>query len=189
MALGTSPQRLIRLFENQWQATRTGRGDLPPIVKRETQGEDEDLQDGVVVFTNREEVGIDNSRHDPIHIYHPEANPPTSQDRGFKEEQLIETVQVDVSLTDRTDHSLPPGEQRLSARQRMVGRRGDLASLSDPPYPGILGELKYILEGVRRGLDEWDKVSHDFVNLYLGNSNADVSITVELEQPARNTVG
>jgi hypothetical protein len=188
MALGTGPQRLLELFEDKWQATRTGRGDIPDIIKRKTQGEDETLNSGVVAYRDREKVGIDHARHDTIHCYHPEANPPTSEDRGFKEEQLVETVQVDVSVTDRTDHSRPAGEQRLAAKERMVGDRGYLSSFDMPPYPGIMGEVKYILEGVRRGLDEWDTVSHDFVNVYLGNSNADVSVSVELEQIARNTV-
>ena len=64
----------------------------------------------------------------------------------------------------------------------------DLGTGTGSEYSGILGETKYILETVRRGLAEWDRVNYDPVNLYLGNSNANASIAVELEQPARNTV-
>lgn len=188
MALGTGPQRLIDLFETEWQAARTGRADIPSVIEYNTGTEDPDLNNGVLVVRDRGEVGIDLARHDVIHCYHPEANPPASTDQGYKEERLVETVQVDVELTDRTDHSLAASDSRLSATERMVGLRGDVAAFDEPPYPGILGEVKYILETVRRGLDEWDTVSHDFVNLYLGNSNADAAVSVELEQIARNTV-
>jgi hypothetical protein len=76
----------------------------------------------------------------------------------------------------------------LSARERMVGDRDDLSTGTGSAYSGILGEVKYILETVRRDLAEWDTVSYDMVNLYLGNSNANASFSVELEQIARNTV-
>lgn len=184
MALGTSPQRIITLLEDNWQASRTGRDDIPPIIKRETQNENPDLNVGVLALRDREQSSWDHAKHDIIHIYHPEGNPPSSTDRGYKEEQLVETVQIDIDITDRTDQDTGT---RLSAKERMVGERGDLSGFYMPPYPGLLGETKYILETVRRGLDEWDTVSHDFANVYLGNSNATVSIIVELEQIARNT--
>lgn len=183
MALGTAPQRLLTLFETEWEATRAGRGDVPPMYDPDTPVNQQ--TDVVVPVRDRQTTPAKRGIHDILHIYHPEANPPASTDRGFKEENLVESVQIDVELTDRTDQST--GE-RLSAEERMVGRRGDLAAFDAPPYPGVLGEVKYVLEGVRRGLDEWDRVSHDFQNLYLGNSNADVAVSVELEQIAKNTV-
>lgn len=188
MALGTAPQRLVDLLETEWQASRTGRADVPEMIQYQTGSDDPALNSGVLVLRDREDPAVDMGKHDLIHCYHPEANPPNSQDRGYSEEQLVETVQIDIDITDRTDHSLPAGQQRLSARKRMVGLRGDLTDFDEPPYPGLLGETKYILETVRRGLDEWDTVSHDFVLLSLKNSNATASINVELEQIARNTV-
>lgn len=188
MALGTGPQRLQTLIESQWQATRSGRADVPDTIKATTGSEDPDLNSGVLVVRDRGDVAVDQSKHDLIHVYHPEANPPLVEDNGYAEQRIVETVQVDIDITDRTDHSRPAGDQRLSAKERMVGFRGDLASLSEPPYPGLLGETKYVLEEVRRGLDEWDTVSHDLVNVYLGNSNATVSLSVELEQIATGTV-
>jgi hypothetical protein len=186
MSLGTGPQRMVQLFTDEWQATRPGRADVPPMYDP---GVDYELQKNVVVpLRDREESGINRDVHDIIHVYHPEANPPTATDNGYREERLVETVQVDVSLTDRTDHSLAPGNQRLSARKRMVGDRDDLSTGTGSEYSGILGEVKYILETVRRDLAEWDTVRYDLVNLYLGNSNANVSFSVELEQIARNTV-
>jgi hypothetical protein len=186
MSLGTGPQALLTLFEDNWQATRAGRGDIPPMY--DTQ-QDFELQKNVVVpLRDREESGINLDIHDILHCYHPEGNPPTSTDNGYKEERLVETVQVDVVLTDRTDHSLPAGEQRLSARERMVGDRDDLGTGEGSEYSGILGEVRYILETVRRDLAEWDTVGTDMVNLYLGNSNANASFVVELEHIARNTV-
>lgn len=188
MSLGTGTQRLIQLLEDEWQPTRAGRADIPDIIKHVTGSEDPKLNSGVFALRDREDSRIDQGKHDVIHAYHPEANPPQSTDNGYKEERLIETVQLDISLTDRTDHSLPQGEQRLSARDRMTGLRDDLGAGEGSDYSGILGETKYILETVRRGVAEWDTVSYDLVNLYLGNSNANASVSVELEQIARNTV-
>jgi hypothetical protein len=183
MALGTGPEALVDLFIDNWQQSRTGRDDVPPMYDPTQKIQ---LQKGVVVpLRNREQSGVDRGKHDILHCYHPEANPPAVTDRGYSEENVVETVQVDVDLTDRTDHST--GE-RLSARERMVSDRGSLASTSDPPYPGVLGEVKYVLEEVRRGYREWDTVSFDVQNLYLGNSNANAAITVELERVAKDTV-
>lgn len=186
MALGTAPDRLVTLFENTWQAQRAGRGDVPPMYDTT---KDIDLQKNVVVpLRNREESGVDRGIHDIIHSYHPEANPPDIQDNGYKEVRETETVQVDIDLTDRSIHSNPVGDTRSSARERMKGDRADLADTGEPPYPGIQGEVMYVLETVRRGLDEWDTVRFTLVNQYLGNSNATVSFSVELVQLARNTV-
>lgn len=187
MALGTGPQRLAEFLEDNWQATRAGRGDVPPAIQHQTGGEDPALNDGVLVVRDRERVSVDNGKHDLIHVYHPEAAPPTEEDNGYKEKRVVETVQVDIELTDRTDQSQDPPE-RLSAEKRMVGRRGDLAATDEPPYPGIWGEVRYLLETARRGLDEWDTVRQSPVNVFLGHANANVSINVELEQIATNTV-
>jgi len=186
MALGTAPQRLIDYIESNWQETRTGRGDVPPIIKHNTGSDDPDLNSGVVVFRDREEVAVDNGKHDLIHIYHPEGNPPIEEDTGYAEKRVVEQVQVDIALTDRPDPN--DAANRLSAKARMTGSRSDMPNTDEPPYPGIWGEVRYILETIRRGLDEWDTVSEDAINVNLGNSNADVSINVELEQIATNTV-
>lgn len=188
MALGTGPQALVPFIESNWQASRTGRGDIPDTIDYHTGGENPDLESGVLVLRDRSEVGIDFGKHDLIHVYHPEASAPVITDQGYKEVNEVETVQIDISLTDRTDHALPAGQQRLSAKDRMIGDRDDLADAADPPYPGIAGEVKYLLETIRRGFKEWDTVSHTPAQWTLGNSNADVSYSVELERIARNTV-
>lgn len=188
MALGTSPQRLVRFLESNWQATRTGRGDIPDTIKHHTGSEDPDLNSGVLLVRDRDQPFVDYGKHDLIHVYHPEASAPVVTDIGYSEVNEVETVQVDISLTDRTDHSLAAGNQRLSAKDRMVGDRDDLASTSDPPYPGIAGEVQYLLETIRRGLDEWDTVTATPATWRLGTANADVAWTVELETIARNTV-
>jgi len=185
MAFGTGPIALVELFENEWQESRTGRDDVPPIIKRKTGSEDPDLTNGVLAVRDRQAVEWDQARHDLIHCYHPEAGPFAISDSGYKEQEVTETVQVDVQLTDRTDQTT---DERLSAVNRMVSDRESLAVLDEPPYPGIFGETKYILETIRRGLDEYDRVSHDVINFYLGNSNANVSLNVELERLAANTV-
>jgi len=185
MAFGTGPQRLIELFEDEWTVSRTGRDDVPPIIKRKTGTEDPSLNNGVLAVRDRQDVEHDRARHDLIHCYHPEAGGIDINDSGYKEQRVTETVQIDLSLTDRTDQTT---DTRLSAVDRMVSDRASVADLDEPPYPGIFGETKYILETVRRGLDEYDKVSHDVINFYLGNSNANVSLNVELERLAANTV-
>ncbi len=189
MALGTGPERLVKLFQTEWQSTRVGRGDIPDVVRDDGGDPSSDPTDGggVLILRNTENVRFDTSRHDLIHCYHPEGNSPEITDRGYDEQRITETVQVDISITDRTDHSTDPAD-RLLARERMVGDRDGLASTSDPPYPGISGEVQYILEGVRRGLDEWDRVEYDPIDFNLGNSNADVRWNVDLIRLAANTV-
>lgn len=188
MSLGTAPQAALELLEDEWTVTRAGRADVPPIIKHVTGSDDPSVESGVYATRDRKDPHLDLGRHDQIHVYHPEANPPQFTDNGYKEERQIETVQMDIILTDRTDHDRPAGEQRLSARDRMVGLRDDLGTGVGSEYSGILGEVKYILEVVRRGLEEWDTVSTDMVNLFLGNSNANASLVVEMEHIARNTV-
>jgi hypothetical protein len=139
-------------------------------------------------LADREDTRVDLAKHDLIHCYVPEGNPGSTEDTGYDEQRIIEVVQIDISVSDRTDHSRPAGDQRLGAKQRMVGDRGSVATLGDPPYPGILGEVQYILEKFRRGFDQYDTVSYDPLRVLLNNSNADVSLNVELEQIASNTV-
>lgn len=185
MAFGTGPVALVELFEETWQESRTGRDDVPPIIKQKTQGEDPTLNNGVLAVRDRQKVAVDTNRHDLIHCYHPEAGPFAIDDSGYAEQYVTETVQVDIELTDRTDQTT---DERLSATNRMVSDRDSVATLDEPPYPGIFGEAKYILETIRRGLDEYDRASHDVINFYLGNSNANVSFNVELERLAADTV-
>jgi len=186
MTLGTGPQRIARFIEDNWQATRAGRGDVPDVIEYQTGGADPRLNEGVLVVRDRANTYVDTAKHDLIHVYHPEAAPPVEEDNGYKEKRVVETVQVDIELTDRTDPA--DDSARLDATARMVGDRDDLADTSEPPYPGIWGETRYVLETVRRGLDEWDTVRQDPVNTYLGHTNANVSIHADLEQIATNTV-
>jgi len=182
MSFGQGPAALQDLFETEWQATRAGREDVPPIVSG-----DPKLNNGVLVSKNREVSRVDKARHDLIHCYHPETAGLTITDRGYSEQNVVETVQIDISLTDRTDQSGAEPE-RLGARTRMIGDRDENPTVGEPPYPGIFGEVKYILETVRRGTDEYDTVSHDVVRSVLGNSNADISLNVELERISDPTV-
>ena len=200
MSLGTGPQRLVRLLENKWQASRDGRADVPPMYDP---GTPINQQKNVVVpLRDREQSGVNRNIHDVIHCYHPEANPPDMTDNGYREVREVETVQLDIDLTDRSVHDNPQGETRSSARERMTGLREygnnqafpmtfDVTFQQTPSemrYRGVQGEVLYILETVRRGLSEWDRVNISPVNQYLGNSNATVSYNVELIQIARNTV-
>jgi len=185
VALGTGPQKLQILFENNWQASRTGRGDIPDIINYNTGTDDPDLNTGVLAVRNREEVFVDTGKHDLLHCYIPEANPPQVTDNGYAEEQRIESVQVDIEIVTRPDPN--DSSKRLSV-DRMMGDRDNLADTGSAPDGGLAGEVKYILETKRRGLDEWDVVSVDPINWFIGNSNANVSYLVELEEIARNTV-
>lgn len=186
MALGTAPDRLAELIENNWQESRAGRGDVPPIIKYNTGTDDPALNRGVLVLRDREEVAVDMAKHDVLHVYHPEANPPVEEDNGYAEKRVVENVQIDIMLSDRPDPN--DAAARLSAKDRMTGLRADVSDTSEPPYPGIWGEVRYILETVRRGLDEWDTVSEEPVSVVLKKAEADVSLNVELEQIATNTV-
>lgn len=174
----TGPEALAQLFQDEWEESRSGRPDVPPLVV------DPETDFGVFVRKNREDVANLNAVHDLIHCYHPSGGPLDVQDRGFKEANTVENVQVDIDLTDRTD---PDTGERLVARERMVGDRDHVTFSGDYPYPGVAGEVIYILETVRRGLDEWDKVTHTLIGGTLKNSDATVRIHVELEQLAHET--
>jgi len=185
------PDALRAELWDAWQATRAGRDDVPDLV-RDDQGDPSAVErdatpaddEQILILTDREDVAVNRQRVDMLHIYHPEAGGVTRADRGFKEEQVTETIQIDIDLTDRTT---PDGE-RLSANTRLTGDR-DIASLTvEPPYPGILGETMYVLETLRRGFGPYDTVDYDPLDIFQGNSNASASVNVELEIIARNTV-
>jgi len=181
-AFGTGPQRLRDYLADNWQATRTDRPDLPPATKTERS-----QQGTVYVVNDRGSVNINKSVHDLIHIYHPQADPINIEDRGFKEQNVQENIQIDIECTDRVD---PDTGQRNFAKQRMVGDRSDpdfTDSGTNPTYPGLLGETIYLLEAARLGLDEWDVTDHTVIRLDLGNSQADVSLDVTLEHISANT--
>jgi len=181
MTLGTGPQALLEVLRDGWQASRTGRPDVPPLVPKG----DERTENGVLLVRDRSDVRVQQDRHDLIHCYTPESDPGTTTDKGFDEQGVIDVVQIDIEVTDRTDATT--GE-RLLARNRMVGERDKVAEPDDPPYPGIAGEVRYTLETVRRGFAEYDKVSYEPIRTMLNNSSADVSLSVDLEQIATNTV-
>ena len=185
MAYGTGGDALVSLLRDNWHQSRVGRDDVPQIIG---QSDDPRTTTGVYPLADRDDKRVDLSQHDLVHCYVPSGNPGSTEDTGFDEQRITEVVQIDISVTDRTDHSRPAGDQRLGAKQRMVGDRGSVATLGDPPYPGILGEVQYILEKFRRGFDQYDTVSYDPIRVLLNNSNADVSLNVELEQIASNTV-
>jgi len=189
MALGTGPDRLVDLLRSNWRPTRVGRRDIPDVVRDDsgTPTGDPTAGDGVLILRNREEVQVRHSRHDLIHCYHPSGSAPTFTDRGFDEQRVAETVQIDIEVADRTDQSTTPPE-RLLARDRMIGERDSVVSLSEPPYGGIAGEVRYLLETVRRGIDEWDRVETTPVGMTLENSNATVRYQVTLTELASNTV-
>lgn len=188
LALG--PQAVIDLLQDGhgthsgWQATRAGRPDVPDLTHNQTGGADANR--GIVTHANRPIPDVNHSVHDLIHAYHPEADPGTRQDQGYREEQVVESVQVDLVAKDR---NVADGT-RSSARERMVGYDDEtvLSILSkDPPYPGILGEFVYVLEGVRRGVSIYDTVSYEPLSWELNGPNADVSMQVDLEVIARQT--
>jgi len=186
VALGTGPERLQSYIENNWAKQRTGRADVPPIIKHATGSDNPDLNTGVLVVRDRSQIFVDNAKHDLIHLYHPEAAAPVIEDNGYAEQRIVEQVQADIVLTNRPD----PNDSgvRLSAKDRIRGSRDNVADFDSAPYPGIWGETRYILETIRRGLDEWDRVKQDPINVVLKSSDAKVSINIELEQIATNTV-
>ena len=181
---GTGPQALVDLLAAEWQPSRPFRADVPdvsgdPDVVGPAIDDWKTTPNTVIVTEDRQTVDRNNQVHDLIHAYHPEGTPPTRDDRGFNEVGTTETVQIDIECADRTVDG-----QRTSARYRMVGDRRDG---ENEAYSGLWGEVDYILEGERRGLEEWDVTRQDPVAIILDNSNARVSINVELERIARNT--
>lgn len=180
MTTGTGPQAIASHLQANWQATRSGRPDVPDAV------DDPHAEFGVVITEDRQRAKEQYSVHDIIHCYHPQAGL-TFTDQGYKEKNVVEEVQIDIDVTDRTD---PDTGERLSARNRLVGDRSEPGFPSDEsgPYPGVSGEVQYLLETVRRGLDEWDVARMGVVNVHLGNSEASISWSVELEHIAANTV-
>jgi len=190
MTLGQGAQAVAEYLAMNWSPTRTGRPDLPDVM-RDAQGDpstdvnDADEPGKVLILADRQDqVQVNHGVFDAIYCYAPEAAPPSTEDQGYAEERVEELVQVDIEITDRTDSET--GE-RLSARDRMVGDRDNTTNNETGPYPGLVGEVKYLLELTRRGLDEWDVARTDAVNVFTGNSNANWSYRVTLEQVAKNT--
>lgn len=181
---GTGPQALVDLLASEWQVSRPERTDLPPAVIDPDTGTtvsapDYETTRGVIITEDRQTLDRNKAIHDLVHAYHPEATPPQYEDRGFNEVGTTETVQLDIECADRNIDGV-----RTSARERMVGDRRDP---TNQEYTGLWGEATYILEGVRRRYEEWDVVRQDPVAIVLENSNARVSLNVELERIARNT--
>lgn len=192
MTLGTGPQALETLLLTNWEPTRSGREDVPDVIRDGSGNPSNDPADAdgpgkVLVTHDRDTVANNNAVFDLVHCYHPQAAGMTITDTGYKEKNVVETVQIDIDTTDRTD---PGTGERLSARERMVGDRDSpgFPTDEDAPYPGLFGECVYILETVRRGMDEWDVARTDVVNTALYNSEATMSLSVDLEHIAANTV-
>lgn len=177
MTFGTGPQALVETLAEFWQPNRSGRPSIPPATT-----EYRSSPDTVFITHDRSEVANTQSVHDLVHCYHPQTTGIQFTDKGSREQGAIETVQIDIDIADRTDSTT--GE-RLSAATRLVGDRSDpdfATTLEEGPYPGIMGEVKYILESdTRTGFEEYDVARHDIVNLQLNNSNALASFSVDLE--------
>lgn len=191
MTYGTGPSAVQQILWDNWQATRSGRPDVPDLVRDGNGDPSNDPQDAdapgeLLVLKNREEVATNRAVVDTIHVYHPSESFGTWEDAGAQWEDVTENVQVDIDLTNRTD---PATGERVTARERMVGDR-DAASFDgeDAPYPGILGEVKYCFELVRKQYEEYDRVSVTPLGGTLENSDATVRLDVTLEILAKETV-
>lgn len=185
MTYGTGSQALANHIEDTYQQTRSGRPDVTGLASNKTGGEQQNT--GVIVRYDRGKVDHQRAVHDLIHVYHPDGGGLDYQDTGYSEVNTVENLQIDIDLTNRSN--LDTGE-RLNARDRLVGDRDDsgFPSDEDPPYPGILGEVVYVLETARRGLEEWDVARIEPLTIYLGHADASVSLDVGLEHIANNTV-
>jgi len=181
---GTGSQALVELFASEWQVSRPERADVPKIVGDpgliDATIADYEQNKGVLLTRDRQNTYQNQAAHDLIHCYPPEGVPPDKTDKGFNEVGTVETVQVDIECGDRTIDG-----QRSSAALRLVGDRTDS---DEKKYTGIAGEVERILETVRKEYQEWEVVDTEPVALVLGNSNARMSLNVELEVIGRNTV-
>lgn len=189
MTYGTGPQAVSDYLLDNWQAARSGRNDIPDVIRDSGGNRSRDPDDGpgVLMYHDRQEVNYNAAVHDLIHCYHPEASGLDIEDRGYDEHNVRENIQIDIDITDRRD---PSDGTRLNARDRMVGDRGAAGFPSDesPPYPGIAGEVVYLLEDTRRNFQEWDVARIQPLTVLLKNSDASVSLDVILEHVAKNTV-
>jgi hypothetical protein len=183
MTFGTGPQSLVQQLADHWTVTRSGRPDVPDATTQQRS------EAGTVLLTNDRDVVANNQGvHDLVHCYHPQATGISMQDKGFDEQGATETVQIDIETTNRPD---PDTGERLDARTRMVGDRSDpdfSTAISEGPYPGILGEVLYVLEAhTRLGFAEYDVARKEVINLQLYNSEASASVSVDLEWISVNT--
>lgn len=186
MTFGTGPQALRDYLDANWKVSRDFRPDIPDSTTEQRSAP------GTVFITNdRGEIANNQNVHDLVHCYHPEAGGIEVDDKGSQEQGTIEPVRIDVETADRTD---PDTGERVNARDALVGDRGELTvpftvphHVGLPSYPGIAGEVKYLLELIRKGHEEWQRVAHDGQAVHLGNSNARFQFRVELEIIAVNT--
>jgi len=181
-AFGIAAQELRDYLADNWQATRPDRPDIPEATT------DHRSQRGTVFITNdRSQVNINKGVHDLVHIYHQGTDPVDVEDRGFKEQNVKEHLQIDMEAADWSD---PDTGQRSKGRYRLTVDIDDpdfVKTTSKPNYPGELGEMKYLLESVRLGLNEWDVTDHTVVELEHLNSLSFAKIIVTLEHISANT--
>lgn len=168
----TAGDAIATLLSNEWQPQVPGRDNIPDTVASPEKGT------GVLIVQNNQNLRERTNTHDIVHVQHVDK---AIQDKGSNSEKVVDTVQIDVVLSDRdTDGD----SVRESAVDRLVGTRNQ--GNEGPSLGGIAGEIKRILNGIRKGFKEWDVSSHSVDQLQLLNTNARATFTLELEIIERN---
>jgi hypothetical protein len=192
MTFGSGPQAVSDHLLDNWQVSRSGRNDVPDVLRDSGNNRIRDPQQAVdpgkvLHYYDRFEPNVNRGAWDLVHCYHPEAGGIDWADSGFNEKTTTETIQIDLETVDRRD---PSDDTRARARERMVGDRDDAGFPSDesPPYPGILGETLYLLEDVRRNFNEWDVARIQPLTVNLKHSECVVRLEVALEHVVTNVV-
>lgn len=169
----TAGETVRRLIQNNWQPYVPGRHQTLPEMRS-----DPDKGSGVIVVKNLDNLRERLQVHDVFQVRHTDRS---YTDKGFDEEGVIDEVQIDIRAANRdtTGDGI-----RNDSEIRALGVLGEDGEPED--LGGLEGETKRILNGVRRGHKQYDKVTYDILGINIFNTDVRIVIQVELEIIARN---
>lgn len=169
----TAGETFRNLIRDNWEPFAPGRRHSLPELRV-----DPDTGSGVIVQKNLDDLRNRLQVHDVIQVRHLGRS---YTDKGFDEEGVTDELQVDIRAADRdTDGD----GVRDDSETRVLGAldRDDEPSV----LGGLEGEVKRILNTVRRGHKHYDKVTHDVLDIDIQNTDVRVVMQIEAEVIARN---
>lgn len=162
----TAAEATQTLLKDEWEPSVPGRADVPTVVENAEDGP------GVLISRSNNQVRTRLNVHDHIEV---EFVGRTVEDTGSQSERVTDTVQITIRISDRdTDGD----ELREGTEARMFGTRD--ANNDGPTLGGLAGEVKRILNGIRKGFEEWDYSTHTIDEMWLRNTDARAVFTLEL---------
>jgi hypothetical protein len=163
----TAAEAIATYLSDEWETDVPGRHTpIPDVVA------DQESGTGVLIRENMSTIRDKLNTHDVVNVQHVDRS---IQERGSKSEKVVDQVQIDVRMADR---DVDGDGIRESATDRAWGTRD--ANNDRPELGGVAGEVKRLLNDIRKGFKEYDKAPHGIDRLELRNTDARITFTVEL---------